>query len=60
VSAWTVIFAPAAEDQIASLYEYIADERGLPQTAARYVGAIITDCGRARTRRSSLSDQSLK
>jgi plasmid stabilization system protein ParE len=44
VNAWTVVFAPEAEDQLVSLYEYIANEQGLPKTAARYLDAIIADC----------------
>lgn len=44
MTAWTVIFAPEAEDQLVSLYEYIADEQGLPETAVRYVNEIVADC----------------
>jgi toxin ParE1/3/4 len=40
---YSVIFAPEAEEQLAQLYRYIA-EHGTPDTAERYVSAIIAYC----------------
>ena len=38
-----VVFAPEAEEQLAALYRYIAGAAS-PETANRYIGAIITYC----------------
>jgi plasmid stabilization system protein ParE len=38
-----IAFAPAAEDDLAELYEYIP-EHGSPAIAARYTGPIVAHC----------------
>jgi toxin ParE1/3/4 len=43
VKTYTVVFAPEAEDNLVSLYEYIA-EHGSPVVAARYTEAIVAYC----------------
>ncbi len=40
---YTVVFAPEAQEQIASLYRYIA-ENASPKAAARYAEAIVAYC----------------
>lgn len=40
---WRVIFTPEAEQQLTDLYRYIANAAS-PNSAARYVDAIITYC----------------
>jgi plasmid stabilization system protein ParE len=39
VKTYTVVFAPVAEDNLVSLYEYIAEHES-PVVAARYTEAI--------------------
>lgn len=41
--SYTVIFSPDAEEQLAALYNYIADAAS-PDIAARYTEAIVTHC----------------
>jgi toxin ParE1/3/4 len=43
VKTYGVVFAPEAEDDLAELYDYIA-EHGSPTVAARYTEAIIEYC----------------
>ena len=43
MKAYTVVFAPEAEDNLVSLYEYIA-LHGSPVVAARYTEAIVAYC----------------
>jgi toxin ParE1/3/4 len=43
VKTYTVVFAPEAEDNLVSLYEYIA-EHGSPVVAQRYTDAIVSYC----------------
>ena len=43
MKAYRVVFAPEAEDDLVSLYEYIA-EHGSPVIAARYTEAIVAYC----------------
>jgi plasmid stabilization system protein ParE len=43
VKTYSVVFAPEAEDDLAELYEHIA-EQGSPTVAARYTGAIVEYC----------------
>jgi plasmid stabilization system protein ParE len=43
--SYTVVFAPLAEEQLAELYRYIA-EQASPETAARYTEAIVACCER--------------
>jgi len=40
---YTVVFAPEAEDQIAELYRYIANEAS-PAVALNYTDAVISCC----------------
>jgi toxin ParE1/3/4 len=42
---YTVVFAPQAEEQLAELYGYIA-EQASPATAAHYTEAIVACCER--------------
>jgi plasmid stabilization system protein ParE len=44
----TVRFSPEAEQQITSLFEYIATEAS-SRIAARYVESILTFCGQLKT-----------
>lgn len=41
--SYRVVFSPEAEDQLANLYHYIADD-GSPDTAVRYIEAIVGFC----------------
>ena len=41
--AYTVVFAPEAEHQLAELYQYIASQAS-PATAKRYTDAIMSCC----------------
>lgn len=41
--SWRVVFSPEAEEQLAALYNYIADAAS-PDIAARYTEAIVTHC----------------
>ena len=41
MTAYTVVFAPEAEDSLVELYEYIS-EHGSPALAQRYTDAIVT------------------
>jgi toxin ParE1/3/4 len=43
VKTYGVVFAPEAEDDLAELYDYIA-EHGSPTVAARYTEAIVEYC----------------
>ena len=43
--SYAVVFAPEAEDQLADLYLYIANEAS-PSTAQRYTDAIVSCCER--------------
>lgn len=43
MKTYGVVFAPEAEDDLAELYDYIA-EHGSPTVAARYTEAIIEYC----------------
>jgi toxin ParE1/3/4 len=43
VKAYTVVFAPEAEEQLAALYRYIA-EHASPDVAFRYTSAIVEYC----------------
>ena len=43
MTPYTVVFAPEAEDNLVTLYEYIA-EHGSPAMAARYTEAIVAYC----------------
>jgi len=40
---YTVVFTPEALEQLAALYQYIADAAS-PETAERYTNAIVTYC----------------
>lgn len=42
--SYTVRFAPAAQDQLDAIEEYIALASGLPATAARFVDGIVEYC----------------
>ncbi len=41
--AYAVVFAPEAEEQLAALYDYVA-EHATPTTAARYTDNIVLYC----------------
>ncbi|MDD5176695.1 MAG: type II toxin-antitoxin system RelE/ParE family toxin [Sterolibacterium sp.] len=43
MKTFKVVFTPEAEDQLVSLYRYIAGVTS-PETTARYIEAIITYC----------------
>lgn len=43
MKAYTVVFSPEAEEQLANLYRYIA-EHGSPDIAFRYTSAIVEYC----------------
>lgn len=43
MKAYTVAFAPEAEDDLFELFKYIA-EHGSPEVAARYTDAIVAYC----------------
>ena len=43
MEAYTVVFAPEAEEQLAELYRYIAAQ-GAPLNALRYTEAIVAYC----------------
>jgi toxin ParE1/3/4 len=43
VKAYTVVFTPEAEEQLAKLYRYIA-EHASPEIAYRYTSAIVEYC----------------
>jgi plasmid stabilization system protein ParE len=43
VKTYHVVFTPEAENQLVSLYEYIA-EHGSPVLAARYTDAVVAYC----------------
>jgi toxin ParE1/3/4 len=43
LKAYTVIFSPEAEEQLASLYRYLAVEAS-PKVAEKYTNAIVTYC----------------
>jgi toxin ParE1/3/4 len=45
---YTVIFTPEAQEQLASLYRYLAAVAS-PQTAERYTSAVVTACEDLRT-----------
>ena len=45
---YRVIFTPQAQEQLADLYNYIA-EAASPNTAARYTDAIVSYCESLRT-----------
>lgn len=57
MKTFKVVFTPEAEDELVSLYRYIAGVTS-PETAARYIEAIITYCETLRTfpRRGSKRD----
>ncbi len=42
--SYTVRFAPAAQDQLDAIEEYIALASGLPATAAHFVDGIVAYC----------------
>jgi Plasmid stabilization system protein len=42
--SYTVCFAPAAQDQLDAIEEYIALASGLPVTAANFVDGIVAYC----------------
>lgn len=43
MTQYTVVFAPQAQEQLASLYRFIASARS-PEIAERYTDAIVTYC----------------
>jgi plasmid stabilization system protein ParE len=43
LKTYTVIFSPEAEEQLASLYRYLAVEAS-PKVAEKYTNAIVTYC----------------
>ena len=43
MKSYRVVFTPEAEEQLAELYRYVADNAS-PEIAQRYTGAVITFC----------------
>jgi toxin ParE1/3/4 len=48
LKTYTVIFSPEAEEQLASLYRYLAAEAS-PKIAEKYTDAIVTYCEKLTT-----------
>ncbi len=48
MTAYTVVFAPEAEEQLAALYRYVAADAS-PEIAERFTGAIVTYCEALQT-----------
>jgi toxin ParE1/3/4 len=46
--SYRVVFSPEAEEQLATLYHYVASASS-PEVAARYTEAIVSHCERLRT-----------
>ncbi len=46
--AYTVVFTPEAEEQLAAFYRYVATAAS-PEIAERFTGAVVTYCEALRT-----------